>query len=158
MKTNQPPTSVTNPDANKQSLDVFTRHLNDIIRMYFARQHASEIPPRLPREPVEWIASHFQGMEPVALISIIAGLVVRGATPGTCGRYVVDGRVELPFQGCEQAMFDTVVAELARRDHDLPRIVQLIEVIALILTNIARLIGAHPESALNRVSVENIDA
>jgi len=158
MNPNQPPTIGTKQCTNQQNLDIFKRHLNDTIRMYFARPLAGEMPPQVPHDPVEWVAGHFQAMESVAFIGIIAGLVLRGATPATCGRHVLTGDVELPFQGCEQAMFNTVIAELVRRGHDLPRIVQLIEVIALVITNVTRLAGAHPESAFNRVNLENIDA
>ena len=91
---------------------------------------------QIPSAPMEWLIQHFHGMEGGAILCIPAGLMMRGAEPADCARYVLDRSIPLPFIGFEQALYDTVIDGLLERGQSPESIARVLEIVA-VLSNLA---------------------
>ena len=61
---------------------------------------------------------HLHGWEAAILATLVSSTLWRGAAPGDCAQYAVTGDKPLPFEGCEQQIFDLLLANLRERTND----------------------------------------
>lgn len=92
-------------------------------------------PGEVPHDMMAWMVEHGTEIELGVLTGVIAGLILRGADPVACARYSIDGSVELPFQGCEDRILETIFAGMIERGHTPRRVAQLVEITCIASEN-----------------------
>ena len=110
-------------------MDVF----QNIREILFQRTHPLKFLKldELPEDIPSWILRHGTDMEIVVMAGVFFCLMRRGAAPEHCARYAVDGTVELPFEGCEDRIVETILASMTANGHSALQIAQLIELLCI---------------------------
>lgn len=86
----------------------------------FIRKHSSdpEIGRLIPEDFSLLFDGHLRGWESVILGVLVTSALYRGATVDDCARYATTGDASMPFEGCEQELFDRLLSCLRERTDD----------------------------------------
>ena len=83
----------------------------------FIRKHSSDpaLERFIPDDFSLLFDGHLRGWESVILGVLVTSALYRGATANQCVRYVIAGDALMPFEGCEQELFDRLLSCLCER-------------------------------------------
>lgn len=91
----------------------------------------------IPDDLFPLLDSHLVGWEPVILGTYVLALLMRGASRAECARYATDRDVALPFEGCEQQLFDLLLTTLHERVGDPATVARIVELVAELNTTLS---------------------
>ena len=105
----------------------------------FIQRHVAD-PDKMP----EYVPPDFsllfdgplQGWEGVMLGMLVTSALWRGASATDCARYVEAGDIALPFQGCEEQLFDLLLANIRARASEPDMAVRMVRALAQMQTRL----------------------
>lgn len=102
----------------------------------------------------QFLDDHLQAIEVTLLPCQLGLLVLRGASPLDCARHVVDRDHDLPFQGCERQLMDTLLTTIVENSQSPDRVVELVTAMATLADEYISALETH--GSLTRTMLDDL--
>ena len=100
---------ITTPPSTNSARELLERFA---MRMAYIMPRIEEMTRYISRDTAMHLRDVWEQTESSFLLLLLSAFLLRGASASAISRYIASGTADLPFRGCEQAMFDSLIASM----------------------------------------------